>query len=281
MWPSSGRKSRPYFTLGYQCKLQLPSTYAPKPLGIYEASALTNPEVFWLLIRIFSTPNLVARLREEFSPYITITQPSGSFGPMEPPRVQIDEKGLSTSCPLLKSCYIESLRLDNAPWSLKKVVKEFSVSDPSAAKPMSYVLKAGTYVDVAFDMHFTDPLYFPSPEKWIPDRHIVKTSTITTTKTTTTAPNSEEAADNTIEAPTTITAEWGTVRPFGGGQSICKGRLFAEKEILSSLAGIMALWDLEPVGNAGWKIPRQGKATAVAKPLDDVRVRVLRRKHFL
>lgn len=58
---------------------------------------------------------------------------------------------------------------------------------------------------------------------------------------------------------------------------MCKGRLYAEKECLAFVAGFLALWEVEPVDKAGWKIPKHGKATAVAAPKSDVKIRLRRR----
>ena len=58
---------------------------------------------------------------------------------------------------------------------------------------------------------------------------------------------------------------------------MCKGRVFAEKECLAFVAGTIMLWEMEPAGSSGWKIPRHGKATAVSMPKDDVRVKIRRR----
>lgn len=62
------------------------------------------------------------------------------------------------------------------------------------------------------------------------------------------------------------------------GPSICKGKIFAERECLSLVAGVLVCWDFEPVDPDGWKIPAQQKTTAVALPAEDVRVRIRRRK---
>ena len=58
---------------------------------------------------------------------------------------------------------------------------------------------------------------------------------------------------------------------------MCKGRVFAEKESLAFVAGIVVLWDMEPAGKSGWKMPRHGRATAVSMPKGDVRVKIRRR----
>jgi len=41
------------------------------------------------------------------------------------------------------------------------------------------------------------------------------------------------------------------VRPFGGGVSYCPGRVFAEKQVLGTLAGLVMRYDMEVVEGKG------------------------------
>jgi len=45
-----------------------------------------------------------------------------------------------------------------------------------------------------------------------------------------------------------------TLRPFGGGQSYCPGRPFAEKQVVGFLAMLVATFDVEAVGKRGLKV---------------------------
>jgi cytochrome P450 len=89
---------------------------------------------------------------------------------------------------VLKSVYIECLRLDTASWSLK-VVKDDVVlrprNDTSEASGQSegdgksggsavaaWTLRKGEYVHAAHDLHNTDPKYFPDPMTWKAERHV-------------------------------------------------------------------------------------------------------------
>lgn len=241
-----------------------PHIRAPGEISILWAlNANSNYIVFWLLARILSTPGLVQQLRAETCPYIQLSLMTNNFRVSESPSIQIDHKGITNACPLLKSCYVESLRLDSAPWSLKKVKKDFSITESvhdaiPGHKPCSFTLKAGTFAEVPLDLHFTDPRYFPDPMTFVSDRHIVQS-----------APDEDGFCKRT--------AEWGSVRPFGGGAHMCKGRNLAEKEVLVTVAGMLALWDIEPIAGE-WKLPGHGKATGVSMPLGDIRVRFSRRK---
>ena len=68
----------------------------------------------------------------------------------------------------------------------------------------------------------------------------------------------------------------GTIRPYGGGPSMCKGRVFAERECLACVAGVLVMWDFEPVGGK-WTVPGLKKTSAISLPMKDTRVRVKRR----
>jgi hypothetical protein len=58
---------------------------------------------------------------------------------------------------------------------------------------------------------------------------------------------------------------------------MCKGRIYAERECLSFVAGILGYYDIEPAGSAAWVIPAQQKATAISLPVHETRVRIKRR----
>lgn len=105
------------------------------------------------------------------------------------------------------------------------------------------------------DLHMRDPKYFKNPEKFDPERFLVR---------------NEDGS---------LTTDMGSIRPYGGGPSMCKGRVFAERECLSLVAGVLAYWDIEPADKkAGWQIPKQKKTTAVSLPVHDSRARIKRRQ---
>ncbi|KAF2841429.1 cytochrome P450 [Patellaria atrata CBS 101060] len=243
-----------------------PQGRAAQILGTtWAMNANSDSLVFWILLRILREPGLVDRLRAETAPFASATQPAQLFGIPEPPRLKLDINALWTRCPLLRSCYMETLRLDSSPWSVKTVHRDFelieSADEAGGAKPETFRISKGQYVEVAFDLHNTDPQYFDQPRKWIPERHI-KVS---------------EPADGQPAGTGPGTTEWGTLRVYGGGKSMCKGRFFAEKECLAFVAGMLVLWDFEPVGAQEWKLPKQTKMTAVVAPKGNIRARIRRR----
>ena len=155
---------------------------------LWAANANSHTLVFWMLNHLYADRELLARIREEIAPYVEVAGAQRHAGvPLaEPPRItRIDRDGLCQRCPLLKSIYIECLRLDTASWSLK-VVKQDAVlvsrGEKGAAapqqqqqqqqQPQAWQLRKGDYVHAAHDLHNTDPVYFPDPAEWRADRHV-------------------------------------------------------------------------------------------------------------
>ncbi len=192
----------------------------------------------------------------------------------ESPRLEVfDVDGLCLSCPLLKSCYIECLRLDTASW-YPKIVKQDFVLQAREKDARKWQLRKGEYAHAAHDLHNTNAKHFEDPLVWRAERHI----------------RYEGGAENVL------VAEMGSIRPYGkstsapsyttgkltisvgGGSSMCKGRSFAFRECMAFAASIIALWDIEPAGGGDWKMPTHRKATGVYGTNDDVRVWVKRRR---
>lgn len=139
---------------------------------LWAANANSNGVVFWMLERVYSDKSLLALLRKEIEPYVRAVQPKQEFLIPDAPRLdKLDVDGLCANCPLLKSCYIECLRLDAAPWSLK-VAKQDFVLTPRDKDAQSYMLRKGEYVHVAHDLHNTDPNVFENPNVFKADRHV-------------------------------------------------------------------------------------------------------------
>ncbi|RDW89386.1 cytochrome P450-6 [Coleophoma cylindrospora] len=216
-----------------------------------------NLLVYWHLHHVLAVPGLVARLRAEIAPYAVVEKPVSIGGISEAPRLQIAQDGLAKHCPLLKSTYLEALRMSSQPWSVRELKEDVSISTGATAgeAAAAYVLRKGEYVTMPHDIHMRDAKYFQNPERFEPERFLV------------TDENGK------------VTTDMGTIRPFGGGPSHCKGRIFAERECLSLVAGVLAYWDIEPAGKkATWQIPKQKKTSAVSLPVHDTRVRIRRRK---
>lgn len=53
---------------------------------------------------------------------------------------------------------------------------------------------------------------------------------------------------------------------------MCKGRAFAQKEVLVFAAAIISFWEIEAAGGGPWKMPRHKKATGTYTTNDNIKV---------
>jgi cytochrome P450 len=207
--------------------------------NLWGQNANTQPMVFWVLLFVYSTPGLVEALRKEISPHVTISNSEIT---------SFDLQSL-TRCPLLKSSVYETYRMVDEPTSIRYVNKPIAVSDGQ----YNHDLKEGTWVSAAHAIANKDAANYPEPHKFVPDRFL----------------ETDETGNKT--------ARYGKLRPWGAGAGICKGRTFAEKEIIAIGAAVITLWDISPVGKQ-WVIPAMRPGTGVVQPVSDLRVRIRRRR---
>ena len=180
-----------------QHNLSIDSRAALELALLWAMNANANALIFWMLNHIYADKDLLSTLRKEIAPYVQAVQPKQTLGVAEPPRLDsVDIEALVTKCPLLKSCYIESLRLDAAPWSFRVMQQDFVLSSPKDKSADKFLLNKGTYAHIAHSMHHTDPAYFEDPRVWKADRHV-----------------RYEKTEDSTEAK--ATAEMGSIRPYG------------------------------------------------------------------
>lgn len=125
---------------------------------------------------------------------------------------------------------------------------EFNLSY-SKEKPEVHALPQETSIIVPHSLHLHDPKVFESPEHYIPDRFVID------------------------DVPVV----------FGDKAGLFGASVFIEEVVLSFVAGVLMLWDIEPVmnerGRKEWKVPKMGYGNGVARPDGDVRV-TIRAKSF-
>lgn len=221
---------------------------------------------FWILVRIWATPGLVEQLRDEIATVSKTSQPVQRFAILEPPRLQIAGDGLSRSCPLLKACYLECVRLYSIPISVRSVKRPFTLIEPASdqspsAKSQSFLMEAGDHIAIPFVAQHFDPLLFPSPNAFQPERFL-EPRTITINKNKILLPSI--GADR-LQLPKSE-------------QCLYPQPASAETEILAFVAGILALWDFEPIGSNTWAVPEPKQSVGIALPSREIRVRLRRRQ---
>ncbi|KAH6955499.1 cytochrome P450 [Fusarium avenaceum] len=206
-------------------------------------NANTQPVLFWFLLYVYSTPGLIERIREEISPYIKLSEGD------RPEILSMDFPSLFRKCQLFKACIFETYRLVNEPTSIRYVAQPVSVNDGN----LKHDLDQGTYISVPHALRNKDPSLYEDPDTFVPDRFL-------------------ETDPETGKS----TAKYGKLKPWGIGAAMCKGRTFAEKEIVSLGSAVISLWDISPTGGE-WTLPAMIPGTGVKKPVKDVRVVIQRR----
>ncbi|KAI1005302.1 hypothetical protein K3495_g2913 [Podosphaera aphanis] len=212
-----------------------------------------NLVAFWLILYIHSIPGLIERIRKEIAPYAIVSQGITIGKISEAPKLSLLPQNLSQDCPLLKACYFEALRLTDQAWSLRAADRDIQVPRNNFTNHASFNLTKGEYVAIPHGLHMQDPKCFENPEIFDPGRFLLKNGN--------------------------LSAEISKIRPYGGGASMCKGQIFAERTCLSLVAGVIAFWDLESADKeSGWRVPERQNSFAISIPAHDIRVRIKRRR---
>lgn len=229
---------------------------------IWGVNVNSNKVVFWMLLQIYTRPELLSDIRDEISEYVK-PSPSGERGPTGFPKLEIDVEGLTKRCPLIKATFHETMRMNMSGLGIRQVIRDITIKESAAdaamfgkKRPQAYTIPAGSTLVLANGTMQMDQRIFESPEEFRPERFI------------------EEGPDGNARV------HMKNLNTFGGGLYKCKGRYFAEKEVLIFAAGILAMWDVgstETGQGEDIAIPEMGTAGASRSPKKDVRVRLVRR----
>lgn len=211
---------------------------------LWGQNANTQALFFWFLVYVYSTPGLVETLRREIAPHTKFS----SAGPLR--LESMDYSSIFTRCQRMKACLYETYRMVLDTSAIRGVARPVTLNDGDH----KHSLKPGMYVSIPYSAQSRDPSIYGNPDLFDPERFLEQD------------PSSGH-----------LVARYGRLRPWGFGPGICKGRTFAEKEILALGAAILSLWDIAPAGDA-WKIPAMVPGTGAKKPVNDVRVVISRRK---
>ncbi|KAL0934528.1 uncharacterized protein CTRU02_211327 [Colletotrichum truncatum] len=171
--------------------------------------AVTNtiPALFWFMTQVFTHPELVSLLREEVGP---IAQRANN-------NVTIDISELDETCPLLVSCYRESMRLCNKGLSHRRVLEDTTISDGNGR---SYLLKKGCNVEMSQEVcHSLERAWGPDWGTFMPDRFV-------------------ESKPNKLHDEAEKLRKAAFV-PFGGGKHLCPGRNFAFAETMGLMVSLV------------------------------------------
>lgn len=210
---------------------------------LWGQNANAQQVLFWLLFYIYSTPGLVERIREEIAPHAKISQTS-------PPEItSMDPSVLTNNCQLLKACVLETYRMAIEVTSVRYIARLVSIEDGK----YRHELKPGTFISAPHSLHQRDASVYKNPDTFDPDRFLQVD------------PQSGK-----------FVARYGRLRPWGVGTMMCKGRTFAERQLMCIGAAIVSLWDIGPASGT-WELPLMVPGTGARKAAKDVRVLIKRR----
>ena len=267
-------------------------------------NANTSPFVFWVLAYIYAHPNVLREIRTEVEPHVKVIGSAPGLPPKNHessasreaqhsgPSMTVDGAAILKGCPHLRAAYLESFRLANQPTSLRRAESpiEFNLdslrSDPKSTAPATFMIPRHTFMTVPYKVAQLDPKIYPDPEAFKPERFLVRCNASeyrTNIYEGMLGEQEKREGDDGLGA-VDAGGEWKVVtsglQPWGQGSAICKGRVFAEREVLLIVAMIVAVWDVEPVErteSGQWKLPGKIPGSGMTQPSKPVRVRVSRR----
>ncbi|KAE8152242.1 cytochrome P450 [Aspergillus avenaceus] len=195
---------------------------------------------FWMLLRILSTDNLAERIRSETAPFIHPTPTSTSSININ---ISTNTHDLPNSCPLLRACFHETLRLHHGPWSTRRTRSAITLHTDKE----TYLIPCNEYIHVPHGLEYTSETHFQDAKTFNPDRFL-----------------RPEARTESLHF-------------FGAGSSMCKGYAYAEASILVFVACALHTWDIKPA-HGQWKLPRAKSTGGVERAVEDVDVSVTVRR---
>ena len=135
-----------------------------------------------------------------------------------------------------------------------------------------YQLKAGSVILLPVRLLHTDEEVFPEPDQFKPERWLIPEGL------------SEEENE---EHEARLRKQRASLRSFGGGASMCAGRWVAEKEILTTVAAILTMFDVEVENGgaithkgdveSGFNVELNPRSMGMMDPQGNVRVRMRKR----
>lgn len=225
-----------------------------------------NQIIFWVVFYVFSDPVLLRQLREEIAPFVKRRRPT-SGAQDHNGTLKMDVEGLWRHCPLLKGAVFETLRLEVGATSVKYVEEDFVLheSEEDAKflgkdRPESFLIKKGEMIWVPHALHQLDEKYWPDPERFDARRFWEEQSTH----------NDEKSSSEEVKVG------YKTMKVWGGGEKMCKGKTFAEREICLVASAIITCWEIEAVDGV-WRHPGRTPGSSSSKPIRDFRVRIWKR----
>jgi cytochrome P450 len=216
----------------------------------------TIPTLFWLVLNIFSRPELVEQLRKEV---LTVVKEEVRSDRKE---ITVNISHLEQKCPLLVSSYRETLRVGNGGVDNRRVMADTVISDGEH----SYLLKEGCNVQIPVSVnHMSVEAWGPTFKEFDGKRFLTPQAKGIT---------SEAAIEEDKMQKRSFF-------PFGGGKHLCPGRNFAFAENLGTLTVLVLGYEIIDQQGKTIQVPPMRPAQwgeGVCKPLDGADMRGKLRK---
>ncbi|KAI4227187.1 MAG: hypothetical protein LQ349_006761 [Xanthoria aureola] len=229
---------------------------ATEDLGmIWAANGNSIPTSFWMIAEVVRDADLLRQVRAAVAKYVRVSEHEG---------LDFDYERLCND-PLLQSVYAETLRLHVASFLFRgSDRKDFDLNGWRIPRDAP-ILVSGHDAQMDPDVWTPKdkPHRRPVHQFW-PERFLVRP----------TAQSKGMAPDFSFKG---LGNSW---LPYGGGNRMCPGRHFAKQEMVSSLAMMLTLFDIEMVNPKG-KIPENdlvGYGFGALWPKQPMPVRLRRRK---
>ncbi|KNB01159.1 hypothetical protein FOXG_04458 [Fusarium oxysporum f. sp. lycopersici 4287] len=205
----------------------------------------TIPTTFWLLISIFSRPDLLKEIRSELE--ATIEDPASEI-------VSLDYTTIRERCTVFMSTYDEVLRMTSGIATVRYTNEDTLIQD-------RWLLKKGAQVQMPTAFIHADPT------TWGADADVFDHTRFFKSKVLTKEQKIRRAA---------------AFRPFGGGNTLCPGRHFASYEVLTFAGSILLGFDMAPTTKT-FNVPQMDRSKlplTSLKPAGDIKVSMSRRPRW-
>ncbi|KAK3947916.1 cytochrome P450 [Pseudoneurospora amorphoporcata] len=226
-------------------KYDLPDDELAKNEVAITLVATTNvlSTLFWCIAEIWTRPDLLQQIRADaLLAVFGDSQKALSGDDMGTRTITIPAAGLDAKCPLLASCFRESIRLASQIVTARRVLKDTMLTDPVSGN--SYLLMADTNVMMpAKVVHRNTAVWGADAEGFNPRRFMW-----------------EELG------PKVERQRKAAFVPFGGGKHMCPGRHFAFTENLALMAALAIGFDIEGLDKNKLRMG-DSKRGETAKPL--------------
>jgi hypothetical protein len=253
--------------------------------------------VFWMLYHIYANPTLLRDIRSEIAPFVKTTPSSFPNSAIsEKPRLEINNVGLRANAKLLMGAFHETMRMEVISMTYKQITDDFTATESAqdaaiyghGENPLTYQFKRGDFVLTPHVVHHFDERYFANPHTFDARRFWVNSSASKG------AGFGNEKSASTATDAKDVEVSYLTTHPWGGGAQLCKGKKFAESEVVLIVAAIVSSWEFTPAKKGllgefskvegeealkkAWKHPGRVRTAGTVRPQVDFNVIVERRK---